>query len=130
MATGRVPTLAGCLRNAGAVAEAVQTLGRRISLIPAGEWWPDGTLRPAIEDLLGAGAIIRHLAGTRSPEAAVAEATFLRFQDNLITGLKQCGSGKELIARGFEADVELAAALNQSASIPVLRDGAYVHQTV
>lgn len=125
LATGAVPTFAGCLRNARAVAHAAQQVGARIGVIPAGERWPDGSLRPALEDLIGAGAIIHHLAGTRSPETAAAEAVFLRFRDNLAGCLRQCSSGKELLDRGFEPDVELAAALNQSDCAPILADGAY-----
>jgi 2-phosphosulfolactate phosphatase len=40
--------------------------------------------------------------------------------------IKQCGSGKELIARGFEEDVVLAAAVDVSACVPILVNGAYV----
>jgi len=39
--------------------------------------------------------------------------------------IKQCGSGKELIARGFEEDVVLASALDVSACVPTLINGAY-----
>ena len=123
--TGRLPTFTGCLRNAKALAAVLRTIGRRISLIPAGERWPDGSFRPAFEDLLRAGAIIRHLPGTRSPEAA-AEATFLHCQHDVGTYLQQCGSGQELIKRGFAADVALAAAVEQSDCVPVLREDAYV----
>jgi 2-phosphosulfolactate phosphatase len=125
LATGQTPTFAGCIRNAKAVAHAVQKLGCCISLVPAGERWPDGSIRPAFEDLVGAGAIVHYLPGKRSPESELAESTFLHFKDNLKSCLEQCSSGKELIGRGFASDVDLAAGLNQSQSAPTLTNGAY-----
>jgi 2-phosphosulfolactate phosphatase len=127
-ATGTTPTIAGCLRNARAVAQTAQTLGRRISVIAAGERWPDGSLRPAIEDWLGAGAIIAHLTGRRSPEAELAAHNFVYSQANLGWYLRACGSGRELIEDGYSADVELAAALNVSDCVPLLREDAYQRQ--
>jgi 2-phosphosulfolactate phosphatase len=121
------PTLTGCLRNATAVAKALKKAGRRISVIPAGEQWADGSLRPALEDLVGAGAIISQLPGACSPEAELAAVTFLHFQNNLSACLKECGSGRELIGRGFEADVDLAAAMDASGAAPILKNGAYIN---
>jgi 2-phosphosulfolactate phosphatase len=109
-----------------AVARAALGLGNRVSVIPAGERWPDGSLRPAVEDLVGAGAIIHSLEGERSPEAEAAESAFLRFRSDLLSYLMRCSSGKELAGHGFAADVDLAADLNASDCVPVLRDGAYV----
>lgn len=129
LGTGIVPTLAGCLRNAQAVAAVAQWYGSRITVIPAGERWPsDGSLRPALEDWLGAGAIINHLAGTLSPEAQAAAATFRGVQSDLPRLLQSCGSGQELLARGFATDVALASALNVSTCAPVFSEGAYVQQ--
>ena len=125
--TGQTPTLAGCLRNCEAVADYVQSYGSKISVIPAGEKWEDGTLRPAIEDLVGAGAILSYLNGRQSPEAEIAVAAFHSVKDNLLVALRRCSSGKELIARGFTADVELAAAINTSHCVPLLRHNAYVN---
>ncbi len=125
LATGDVPTYAGCIRNATVVAAAAHEKGMRVTVIPAGERWVSGGLRPAIEDLLGAGAIIYQLPGTRSPEAALAEAAFLHFKDNLLSCLSQCSSGKELIEAGLGGDVELTAACNVSDCAPMLVDGAY-----
>jgi 2-phosphosulfolactate phosphatase len=130
LSTGAVHTFAGCLRNADAIAQTLPQYGNRFSLIPAGERWPDGSLRFAVEDLLGAGAIIHHLPGTRSPEAAVAEATFLRFRSDLVTCLQQCGSGRELQERNFSEDVILAAALNSSNAVPILIDDAFVRRNL
>ena len=129
LATGQVPTFAGCLRNATAVAHASQRQGQRISVIPAGERWNDGNLRPAIEDWVGAGAIISHLSGTRSPEAELAASAFQHLRHHLRCRLTTCKSARELIARGFERDVELALALDVSAGVPMLSHGAYQHQT-
>jgi 2-phosphosulfolactate phosphatase len=127
LATGIRPTLAGCFRNAKAIALAAQMLGTAILVVPAGERWADGSLRPAIEDLLGAGSIICHLNGKKSPEAQIAQAAFLSVESRLEATLRACSSGRELIERGFEQDVRLAAQLDASDTVPALRDGAYQH---
>jgi len=129
LSTGDAITFAGCLRNAGAVARAAQNAGRSIVVIPAGERWPDGTLRPAFEDLMGAGAIIGRLAGRRSPEARAAEAAFAQLGAELSPCLAQCISGKELIEQGFDEDVRLASVLDASDNVPLLVDGAYKAQS-
>lgn len=70
--------LAGSLRNARAVAAACRALGGTVAIIAAGERWPTGGLRPAIEDALGAGAIASYLEpASCSPEARAAAAAFL-----------------------------------------------------
>jgi 2-phosphosulfolactate phosphatase len=125
LATAKTPTLAGCLRNYRAVALAAQTYGKRIAVIPAGERWPDRSLRPALEDWLAAGAFISQLQGNLSPESQVALAAFRHAERDIERVIKQCGSGKELIARGFEEDVSLASALNVSECVPLLVNGAY-----
>lgn len=118
--------LAGCLRNTGAVAAVAASLGRRIAVIPAGERWRvDGSLRPSAEDILGAGAIISQLPGARSPEAEVAAASFEGMRSRLVDVVSRCGSGRELIERGFSADVALATEFNVSDNAPRLIDGAY-----
>lgn len=129
LATGNVPTLIGCLRNRRAVAQAARAYGPRIAVIPCGERWNNGSLRPAFEDLVGAGAIISSLNGTRSPEAAAALAAWQCAQNHLLPQLKQCASGKELSERGFAQAVELAAQADCSECVPVLRQGAFVRWT-
>jgi 2-phosphosulfolactate phosphatase len=124
-AVGTVPTFAGCLRNAQAVALAAQKLGNHVSIIAAGERTAAGTLRPAIEDWLGVGAIIHHLQGTRSPQAARAERMFERCADTINAILVGCRSGQELVGRGFADDVVLAAQVNASRCPPLLHHGAY-----
>lgn len=129
LATGSTPTLAGCLRNASAVARAASQLGRCVAVIPAGERWPDGSLRPAVEDLLGAGAIIDHLAGSWSPEAQAAADVYRASIRELASRIRRCSSGRELIDRGFERDVTLAGEVDVSAGVPILVGNAYVQRS-
>jgi 2-phosphosulfolactate phosphatase len=121
-----VPLFTACLRNAPAVARQAAAHGRRIAVIPAGEQWPASTLRPCLEDLLGAGAVLAELPGTPSPEAELAIAAFARFRDDLGGTLSRCGSGKELIERGFPLDVQLAAEYAVSPIAPRLTEGQFV----
>jgi 2-phosphosulfolactate phosphatase len=126
LATGETPTLAGCLRNARSVADKAMTIGRHIAVIPSGERWKDdNTLRPSLEDWLGAGAIISYLNGSRSPEAEVAAMSFAQTESNLHDTILTCSSGKEKMCKDQERDIQLAADLNVSTCVPVLKDGAY-----
>jgi 2-phosphosulfolactate phosphatase len=125
-AAGVGVVLAGCLRNAAAVARAAQACGRTFNVCPAGERWPDGSLRPAVEDWLGAGAILCRLPGRPSPEARAAIAAFQQLQSELGETIAQSSSGRELIERGYARDVELAAALDASEHASRLVDTAFV----
>jgi 2-phosphosulfolactate phosphatase len=118
--------LAGCLRNARAVAEAAQQLGSSFNVIPAGERWLDGSLRPALEDALGAGAILSWLPGRRSPEADAAVAIFERYRETLLATLDQCGSGRELDERGHHKDKLIAGQLDISSCVPRFDGSAFV----
>jgi 2-phosphosulfolactate phosphatase len=124
-AADNAAVFAACLRNAAATACAAARAGKCIAVIPAGERWPTGALRPSFEDMLGAGAVIDALPGTRSPEAEQAASAFHRFRHQLAPALRACSSGKELIERGFAPDVEIAAELNVSTTVARLRDRCY-----
>ncbi len=120
------------LRNAAAAAawaaaEATTATGP-IAVIAAGERWPDGSLRPAVEDLWGAGAFLDALPVrfALSPEAGAARAAYRDVAGSLATALRESVSGRELIGRGFGDDVEIAAELGASAAVPVLRDGWFI----
>ena len=120
------PILAGCLRNASAVASAAQTVASTIGVVAAGERWPDGSLRPAFEDLVGAGSIISRLcADAWSPEAGAAVAAFQRASTDLSRQLLACSTGQELVELGFADDVHMAAELDASQTVPRLEGGAY-----
>lgn len=125
---GRV-VVAACLRNAAAVGAWIGGRFQRVLVVPAGERWPDGTLRPALEDLLGAGAVVEALAPALrpSPEAQGARAAFRAMRERLPEVLGGCASGLELTARGFAEDVALAAELDVSGCVPVLREGVFVN---
>ena len=125
-ATGASVVLAGCLRNARAVAVAAQQLGKVFNVVPAGERWPDGSLRPALEDWLGAGAILGRLSGTRSPEAAAAVALFEAHRETLIETLGRCASGRELEDRGHQNDKVIAGQLDVSMCVPRFDGVAFV----
>ena len=124
--------VAGCLRNATAVARWLDQQGfgvaeRPVTVIAAGERWPGGELRPALEDLLGAAAIIAALPGRagRSPEAAAAEAVWLVHRARAAEFLAGCYSGQELAGHGHHADITLAAEHDVQDTVPVLTDGAF-----
>ena len=118
--------LAACLRNARAVADAAQDLGRSFNVVPCGERWVTGELRPALEDALGAGSVLAHLPGQRSIEAEASVALFERYEDGLQAVLAQTATGRELEGRGHIRDKEYAAALNVSTVVPRFDGIAYV----
>jgi 2-phosphosulfolactate phosphatase len=134
--------LAGCLRNASAVAhEVAESLYRGpVVVVGAGERWSSAGgapgLRPAVEDLLGAGAVLRALrvltgvAPDRvSPEARAAMAAFDEARDDLPAWLLASTSGRELVGRGRRDDVLAAAALDVEAIAPVLVRATFVGAT-
>jgi len=103
------------------------TIGNKISIIPAGEQWEDGSIRFALEDLIGAGAIISFLSGKLSPESENALNVYNSFKDKLYNTIVNCISGKELAEKGFEEDIKLAAGFNMSKAVPILKDGGYMN---
>lgn len=146
-AAASAPTvLVGGIRNAAAVARAVQAVqeksGKRtsVAVIAAGELDAEGLMRFAVEDHLGAGAIIAALTERgidhTSPEAAVAAEGFRALRGAMRHLLGASGSGRE-IAGGIPATarieasglvpstVEQAAALDATDIVPGLVDGRF-----
>lgn len=119
--------VAASLRNAGAVARWLASPGagsvRPVTVIAAGERWPDGSLRPSLEDHLGAGAVLSALAtyGTwhASPEADAARALY-EGTTSVADAVRSCASGRELAEAGFAVDVDLAVEVSSSNAVPVL----------
>jgi 2-phosphosulfolactate phosphatase len=123
-----VPTVvAACLRNASAVAAWLAARPELVvAVVPAGERWPDGGLRPAVEDLWGAGAVLSTLVGGgASPEARVAAAAFDAVRPSLDAEMRACTSGRELTEMGFADDVAVASELDTSTVVPILVDGVF-----
>jgi 2-phosphosulfolactate phosphatase len=117
---GATPMVGASLRNASAVARHLMSY-ERVGLVPAGERWPDESLRPAYEDLVGAGAIATRLGGDLSPDAQAAALAFASLRP-----LEQCPSGAELVERGFAEDVRLASEVDVEHVVPVLKHGKFV----
>jgi 2-phosphosulfolactate phosphatase len=117
------------LRNAPAVARWLSGWRGDVVVIAAGERWPDGTVRFAIEDWLGAGAVLAQLPGSKTAEAQLAAASFEASRAQLEAVLADSISGRELIARGFSADVALAAGYDSSSAVPVVGADGWVGDT-
>lgn len=133
-ASGNSTVVAASLRNARAVgqwlgAHGYGTIKRPVGVIAAGERWPDGSLRPALEDLLGAGAVIAALlecgGELPSPEAGMTVAAFAGTRDPR-AAVASSSSGRELDEAGFADDVAIATELDVSQVVPVLMKGAFV----
>jgi 2-phosphosulfolactate phosphatase len=133
LARSAVALLTGALVNARAAAAYARARaaqhGAAVSVIACGELWDDApvaqpVLRPCLEDYLGAGAILRGLAGEASPEAAVCRDAFAAAEPRLAELLWECASGRELRARERGDDVTWCAALDRLESVPVLSAGA------
>jgi 2-phosphosulfolactate phosphatase len=121
-----VSVVGACLRNARAVGEWLRRVQGRVIVVAAGERWPDGTLRPAVEDLWGAGAVLAALGlEGASPEARLAASAYDAVRGDLASALRDCASGRELVAGGFARDVEIAGSTDVSAVVPVLNTDAF-----
>jgi 2-phosphosulfolactate phosphatase len=138
-ATTGAHVLTACLRNARAVARHARYLaeGRPVGVIPAGERWAvgsytpkaghAGTLRPSVEDLLGAGAVVDALIAEGlqwpSAEASMASRAFRAAGPDVGAVVRSSSSAKELIEAGHGRDVDLAAEVDVSDVTPYLVDG-------
>ncbi|WES62944.1 2-phosphosulfolactate phosphatase [Microbacter sp. GSS18] len=128
----------GCLRNASAVAQAIadeqDRRGERtsVAVIAAGERIGSDVHAPvrfAVEDLLGAGAVIDALAehgiDHTSPEAAAAGESFRGLGGSMRHLIAASGSGQELIGLGEQDDVLHATEVDVDVTVPVLDAGYF-----
>ena len=141
------PVIGACLRNRAVVARHLleglaADPAAAVAFVSAGERWPDGSLRPAVEDLWGAGGVVAALldlgveelgvkeAGVKeavvNEEARAAAAAYRLVEGRLGPELLACSSGRELAALGYAGDVAIAAERDTRAVVPVLGpDGAF-----
>ncbi len=87
--SGNGATVVGAsLRNRAAVARWLLphvTEGATVALVPSGERWPDDTLRPAVEDLWGAGAVLDRVL----PDAEVSVSVEARVGGGCLAGRRR-----------------------------------------
>jgi 2-phosphosulfolactate phosphatase len=124
--------VAGSLRNSAAVAR--WALARQadkgdrftVAVVAVGESREDGELRFALEDLLGAGAIIDALAMVGidycSPEAAAAAAAFTGLRNATRHLIGASTTGRAMTETGARAEVDAAVERDSSDNVPVLRE--------
>ena len=123
--------LEGSLRNRSAVARRILELqeerGERlmVAIVAAGErdgGADGGAVRFAVEDQLGAGAIVDALIALgidhTSPEAAVACAAFEGLRHAAVHLIGASASGAELVAHGRRAEVRAATEVDASDEVP------------
>lgn len=95
-------------------------------VLPCGERWPDGSLRPAVEDYAAAGAIIAAMGRKDcSPEAEAAVAAWQLCQQQNLRPLYECSSARELTQRGFAKDVDLCLDVDAAKLACRLSEDAY-----
>lgn len=132
--------VAASLRGVGAVARwlaaaaaASPSGAANIGVVAAGERWPGGALRPAVEDLVGAALLLRrlrdeHAMVLRGEAELTANAVASLTAREIAEVVRTSMSADELRDRGFADDVHLACAVDAAAgTIPVLTpsDDAY-----
>ena len=128
-ATDKSIVLIGSLLNVSSVANVANDLhkknGANITVIACGQRWNDPNdghkeLRPSIEDYLVAGAILEKLEGTKSPEAKVCISAFKNSEPELVEGIMDSGSGRELFEINYSEDVEFSCRRDAFQEVPIL----------
>ena len=147
LAHPKAQVFVGALLNARAVGQAVTQIlaasNDAATVLACGERWQevandneeaangnaDEGLRFALEDYLGAGAILSAIRQadveqansdslTFSPEAQVCLGAFETARADLASVLWECGSGRELRGRGYASDVTHSAQLDAYTVVP------------
>ncbi len=131
--------LIGGLLNARAIARFLnqksRELGKNVTIIAAGEQRAfdsgnritydikSGYRVFAIEDYIGAGAIIEECGLSKTIEAKLCVQTFLSVQNRLKFFLKGSFSGRYLLRHRLKKDIDHAVKLNRYNVVPVINSG-------
>jgi 2-phosphosulfolactate phosphatase len=124
----KIKAVVGCILNALAVAKFVSKLalkeGKDISLVCCGFQAKEF----ALEDFLGAGAIIAQMPEhtlERSDEAVTACLAFESSVNSLSKVLSETKSGRRLLETGQSEDIEFCSLLNKFNGVPIF-DGKQI----
>jgi 2-phosphosulfolactate phosphatase len=125
----------GALVNATAVAERLSLQmsesGLSTTIVACGEIESNSAgesfLRMAVEDYLGAGAILAALDLGLTTEAHVCREAFRGSRHDLGAIMRGCRSGLDLREQGYGEDVDWAARLDSCPSVPMLTAGLLRH---
>jgi len=118
---------AGALTNAPALARFLsrQGLERDVAIVCAGR----NTGALASEDLLGAGAIVTALADATdawfADGAGVVRELFAHHRDDIAGAIARSDAAKELVEKGYAADVAVCSTLGSVDDIALFREGAF-----
>ncbi|HEV8604331.1 MAG TPA: 2-phosphosulfolactate phosphatase [Tepidisphaeraceae bacterium] len=120
-ARGAPQIIVGALVNAGAVAARIKKIGLDLLLLCAGT---NG--KTAMEDLIGAGAVLSALGENielESDTALLAMTVFQANSRNLRSALRQSQGGINVIRAGLEEDIDFAANLDSLYAVGMVEDG-------
>lgn len=113
--------------NASAVARWLKRTGLDILILCAGKHG-----RFCLEDAVSSGMLIDRLLSTSdralefSDAARAAHQLFAAYRDDLLGMLRGCEWGREIIQKGFGADLEICAQVDLTDIVPVMREGRLV----
>jgi 2-phosphosulfolactate phosphatase len=122
--SGGGKVLAGSFFNIGAMAKCCLDLNQNILIYPSG----DGG-KFSLEDTICGGMLIDRIMKTAGESiiltdaASTAHILYRRFEANLMEAFYLSTHGRDLVAKGFEADLTYCAHVDIIHIVPTFRDG-------
>ncbi|MBM4307081.1 MAG: 2-phosphosulfolactate phosphatase [Deltaproteobacteria bacterium] len=116
--------IAGSFFNIGAITKVCLDMNQNVLLYPSG----DGG-RFSLEDTICGGMLIDRIVKTEGDSIALTDAAhsahilYQRFEANLIDVFYASIHGRDLVAKGFEADLAYCAQVDIIDIVPTFRDG-------